>query len=93
MELYDTAIIQARAALADAHKREPADLTRDDLVHQNTDLRRYLKWAIQVADDAADVSIDEESPTQLMNSGGYYIAPTDLRTRLCTDCLRRLPDR
>lgn len=49
---------------------------------------RCLAWAIDIVDDFADTEIDEEV-TQVMLSGGIYVAPADVAA-LCDGCLSRL---
>jgi hypothetical protein len=88
METLDSRVIEAREALADARKRDPGELTRDELIHQITNFRKYVRWLIDVADDAADTDIDEEV-SQVTLWGGVYIAPTDTR-KLCDSCLELL---
>ena len=89
METHDRRVIHARQFLADARTREPDDLVPGDLVHEDAELRRCLAWVIDVVDDFADTELDE-SVTQVMYSGGLYIAPADV-AGLCGGCLSRLP--
>jgi hypothetical protein len=88
MEALDGRVIEAREALAEARKREPSELTRDELMHEIANFRKYVRWLIDVADDAADTDIDEEV-SQVTLWGGVYIAPTDTR-KLCDSCLELL---
>jgi hypothetical protein len=88
METLDVRVIEARKALAEARKRDPAELTRDDLVHEITAFRKYVRWLIDLADDAADTDLDEEV-SQVTLWGGVYIAPTDT-IKLCDSCLELL---
>ena len=81
-------MIEAREALAEARKREPNELTRDELVHEITNFRKYICWLIDLADDAADTDIDEEV-SQITIWGGVYMAPADTR-KLCDGCLEVL---
>jgi hypothetical protein len=88
METLDGRVIEARAALAEARQRDPGALTRDELIGEITSFRTYVRWLIDVADDAADTDIDEEV-SQVTLWGGVYIAPTDTR-KLCDSCLALL---
>jgi hypothetical protein len=85
MEDHDFRVIEARAALAEARKREPGDLTPEELREEITRFRKYVRWLIDLADDAADTEIREEV-SQVTIWGGVYIAPDDSR-KLCDDCL------
>jgi hypothetical protein len=88
METFDGRVIEAREALAEARKREPNALARDELVREITNFRKYVRWLIDLADDAADTDIDEEV-SQITIWGGVYIAPADTR-KLCDGCLEVL---
>jgi hypothetical protein len=88
METFDCRVIEAREALAEARKREPNELTRDELMHETAKFRKYVRWLIDLADDAADTDIDEEV-SQITIWGGVYIAPADTR-KLCDGCLEVL---
>jgi hypothetical protein len=85
MEDHDFRVIEARAALAEARKREPGDLTPGELQEEITRFRKYVRWLIDLADDAADTEIQEEV-SQVTIWGGVYVAPDDSR-KLCDDCL------
>jgi hypothetical protein len=88
METLDGRVIEAREALAEARRREPKELTRDQLVREITNFRKYVRWLIDLADDAADTDIDEEV-SQITIWEGVYIAPADTR-KLCDACLEVL---
>lgn len=88
MEDHDGRVIEARQALIDARKREPAELTRGELVSELTCFQKYVRWLIDVADDAADTDLDEEV-TQVTLWGGVYIAPADY-FKLCDRCTKVL---
>jgi hypothetical protein len=88
METFDFRVIESREALAEARKREPNELTRAELMHEITNFRKYVRWLIDLADDAADTEIDEEV-SQVTIWGGVYIAPADMR-KLCDGCLEVL---
>jgi hypothetical protein len=60
MEDHDGRVIEARAALAEARKRDPGDLTTEELKEEVTRFRKYVRWLIDLADDAADTEIEEE---------------------------------
>src|ERR1700735_5216593 len=85
MEDHDFRVIEARAALAEARKREPGDLTPGELREEITRFHKYVRWLIDLADDAADTEIQEEV-SQVTIWGGVYIAPDDSR-KTCDDCL------
>jgi hypothetical protein len=85
MEDHDGRVIEARAALAEARKRDPGDLTTGELKEEVTRFRKYVRWLIDLADDAADTEIEEEV-RQITIWGGVYIAPDDTR-KLCDGCL------
>jgi hypothetical protein len=85
MEEHDFRVIEARGALAEARKREPGDLTPEELQEEITRFRKYVRWLIDLADDAADTEIQEEV-SQVTIWGGVYIAPDDSR-KLCDACL------
>jgi hypothetical protein len=88
MEDHDYRVIEARAALAEARKRAPGELSLDDLREEITRFRKYVRWLIDLADDAADTEYDEEV-SQVMIYGGIYIAPADT-FKLCDDCTKML---
>jgi hypothetical protein len=88
MEIHDGRVIEAREALAEARKRDPGELTIDELRREAASFRTYVRWLIDVADDAADTDIDEEA-SQVTTWGGVYIAPADTR-KLCDRCLKLL---
>jgi hypothetical protein len=88
MEDHDFRVIEARAALAEARKRDPGELTPDELREQITRFRKYVRWLIDLADDAADTEYDEEV-SQVMIYGGIYIAPADT-LKLCEVCTKML---
>ena len=73
MEDHDFRVIEARAALAEARKRDPGELTVQELKEEITRFRKYVRWLIDLADDAADTEYDEEV-SQLMIYGGLYIS-------------------
>jgi hypothetical protein len=77
--------IEIRASLAEARKSDPGGLTRDELIREITSFRRYVRWLIDVADDAADTDLDEEVSQDTL-WGGVYIAPADTR-KLCDNCM------
>lgn len=88
METHDRRIVHARQFLADARRRDPAELPLDELVREDAELRRCLGWAIDVADDWAATDLDD-GVTQVVPCGGVYGAPADVAT-LCGGCLSRL---
>jgi hypothetical protein len=88
MEDHDGRVIEARAALAEARKRDPGDLSADELREEITRFRKYVRWLIDLADDAADTEYDEEV-SQVMIYGGIYIAPADT-FKLCDQCMKVL---
>jgi hypothetical protein len=88
MEDHDFRVIEARAALAEAHKRVPSDLGLEELREEITRFRKYVRWLIDLADDAADTEYDEEV-SQLMIYGGICIAPADT-FKLCDNCTQML---
>jgi len=90
METTDRRIIHARQFLADTRTRDPGELRLDALAREDAELRRCLAWAIEIVDDFADTSLDEDEPSQVLLWGGLYIAPADVR-RLCADCLNLVP--
>ena len=85
MEEHDFRVIEARAALAEARKRDPGELTHEELTEEIARFRKYVRWLIDLADDAADTEIQEEV-SQITIWGGVYIAPGDTR-KLCDRCL------
>lgn len=88
MEDHDFRVIEARAALAEASKRDPGELAPDELREEITRFRKYVRWLIDLADDAADTEYDEEV-SQVMIYGGIYIAPADT-LMLCDACMKVL---
>jgi hypothetical protein len=88
MEDHDYRVIEARAAFAEARKRDPGELTLEELKEEITRFRKYVRWLIDLADDAADTEYDEEV-SQVMIYGGIYIAPADT-LKLCDDCTKML---
>jgi hypothetical protein len=82
METCDRGVIEAREALLKA--KDPRTLTRIDLIQEVLRLRKYLGWMIVLNDDWADTDYDEEV-SQVMLSGGVYIAPLDA-AKLCGSC-------
>jgi hypothetical protein len=88
MEDHDFRVIEARASLAKARKREPGELGLDELREEITRFRKYVRWLIDLADDAADTEYDEEV-SQVMIYGGIYIAPADT-FKLCDGCMQVL---
>jgi hypothetical protein len=74
METCDRGVIEAREALHKA--KDPRTLTRVELIQEVLRLRKYLGWMIVLNDDWADTDYDEEL-SQVMLSGGVYIAPLD----------------
>jgi hypothetical protein len=88
MEDHDFRVIEARAALAEARKRDPGELTVQELKEEITRFRKYVRWLIDLADDAADTEYDEEV-SQLMIYGGIYISPADT-LKLCARCMKVL---
>jgi hypothetical protein len=57
-------------------------------MHEIANFRKYVRWLIDLADDAADTDIDEEV-SQITIWGGVYIAPADT-SKLCDGCLEVL---
>jgi len=51
MEDHDFRVIEARAALAEARKRDPGELTVHELQEEITRFRKYVRWLIDLADD------------------------------------------
>ena len=88
MEDHDFRVIEARAALVEARKREPGELGLEELREEITRFRKYVRWLIDLADDAADTEYDEEV-SQVMIAGGIYIAPAD-SFKLCDGCTQVL---
>jgi hypothetical protein len=88
METHDGRVIEAREALARARERDPGELTIGELRLENANFRKYVRWLIDVADDAADTSIDEEI-SQVTLWGGVYVAPADT-LKLCDGCVKLL---
>jgi hypothetical protein len=88
MEDHDYRVIEARAALAEARKHDPVELGPDELREEIARFRKYVRWLIDLADDAADTEYDEEV-SQVMIYGGIYIAPADT-LKLCDDCTKML---
>ena len=86
METCDRGVIEAREALLKA--TDPRTLTRVHLIQEVLRLRKYLGWMIVLNDDWADTDYDEEL-SQVMLSGGVYIAPLDTAKRcgFCTALL------
>jgi hypothetical protein len=82
METCDGGVIEARQALVTA--KDPRALTRVELIQEIFRLRKYLGWMITLNDDWADTDYDEER-SQVMISGGVYIAPADT-AQLCDSC-------
>ena len=82
METCDRGVIEARDALLNA--KDPRTLTRVELIQEALRLRKYLGWMITLNDDWADTDYDEEL-SQVMISGGVYIAPPDT-AKLCDSC-------
>jgi hypothetical protein len=82
METCDRGVIEAREALLKAN--DPRILTRVELIQEVLRLRKYLGWMIVLNDDWADTDYDEEV-SQVMLSGGVYIAPLDT-AKLCGSC-------
>jgi hypothetical protein len=76
VEDHDFRVIEARAALAEARKRDPGGLGPEELREEISRFRKYVRWLIDLADDAADTEYDEEV-SQVMIAGGVYIAPAD----------------
>jgi hypothetical protein len=60
----------------------------EELREEITRFRKYVRWLIDLADDAADTEYDEEV-SQVMIYGGIYIAPADTY-KLCGDCQQML---
>ena len=82
METCDRAVIEAREALLKA--RDPRMLTRVELMQEVLRFRKYTGWLIVLNDDWADMDYDDEV-SQVMISGGVYIAPLDT-AKLCDVC-------
>jgi hypothetical protein len=88
MEDHDFRVIEARAALAEARERDPGELSPAELREEITRFRKYVRWLIDLADDAADTEYDEEV-SRVMIAGGVYIAPADT-FKLCGGCRQML---
>jgi hypothetical protein len=84
METHDVRVIEAREALSRARRRDPSELTTSELRDEIAKFRRYVRWLIDLADDAADTDFNEHI-SQVLLWGGIYIAPADL-FKLCDDC-------
>ena len=82
METCDRGVIEAREALAKAP--DPRTLTRVELIQEVLRFRKYAGWLIVLNDDWADMDYDDEV-SQVMISGGVYIAPSDT-AKLCEPC-------
>jgi hypothetical protein len=82
METCDRAVIEAREALLKA--RDPRMLTRVELMQEVLRFRKYTGWMIVLNDDWADMDYDDEV-SQVMISGGVYLAPSDT-AKLCDPC-------
>jgi hypothetical protein len=82
MEICDHAVIEARDALLKA--RDPRTLTRVELIQEVLRYRKYTGWLIVLNDDWADTDYDDEV-SQVMISGGVYLAPSDT-AKLCDPC-------
>jgi hypothetical protein len=82
METCDRGVIEAREALVKA--RDPRTLTRVELIQEVLRFRKYAGWLIVLNDDWADMDYDDEV-SQVMISGGVYIAPSDT-AKLCGPC-------
>jgi hypothetical protein len=83
METLDYRVVTARASLEAA--KDPASLTPGELREELTLYRKYTRWLVGLADDAADTAYDDEV-SQVMLYGGVYIAPADY-FKLCPACL------
>jgi hypothetical protein len=88
MEDHDFRVIEARAALAETRKSDPGELGPEELREEITRFRKYVRWLIDLADDAADTEYDEEV-SQVMIAGGVYVAPAD-SFKLCDGCTQVL---
>jgi hypothetical protein len=86
MEDRDYRVVTARASLEAA--KDPATLTPGELRDELTLYRKYTRWLVGLADDAADTAYDAEV-SQVMLYGGVYIAPAD-SLKLCARCLKVL---
>jgi hypothetical protein len=82
METCDRGVTEAREALQKAP--DPRSLTRVELIQEVLRYRKYTGWLIVLNDDWADMDYDDEV-SQVMISGGVYIAPLDT-ARLCEPC-------
>jgi hypothetical protein len=82
VETCDRGVIEAREALINA--KDPRMLSRVELIREVLRLRKYLGWMIVLNDDWADTDYDDEL-SQVMLSGGVYIAPLDT-AKLCGAC-------
>jgi hypothetical protein len=82
METCDRGVTEAREALLKA--RDPRTLSRVELIQEVLRFRKYTGWLIVLNDDWADMDYDDEV-SQVMISGGVYIAPSDT-ARLCDAC-------
>jgi hypothetical protein len=89
MEDHDFRVIEARAALSEACNRDPGEITRAELREEIARYQKYVRWLIDVADDAADTGYDEEV-SQVTLCGGIYLSPADT-LKLC-GCCRKLID-
>jgi hypothetical protein len=86
MEDRDYRVVTARASLEAA--KDPAALTPGELREELTLYRKYTRWLVGLADDAADTEFDDEV-SQVLLYGGVYIAPAD-SFKLCAACLKVL---
>ncbi len=69
-------------------EQKPGELGLEELREEITRFRKYVRWSIDLADDAADTEYDEEV-SQVMIAGGVYIAPADT-LKLCDGCMQVL---
>jgi hypothetical protein len=86
METLDYRVVTARVSLEAAN--DPATLTTEQLREELTLYRKYTRWLVGLADDAADTGYDD-AVSQVMLYGGLYIAPADY-FKLCPACLKVL---
>jgi hypothetical protein len=88
MEDHAFRVIEARAALGEARRRTPGELTLEEMQEEIARFRKYVGWLIDLADDAAETEYDEEV-SQVMVWGGIYLSPTDT-FKLCDGCVKQL---
>jgi hypothetical protein len=60
METHDSRVVHARQFLIRTRNQKPAELAPDVLAREDAELRQCLAWALDVIDDFADTTMDEE---------------------------------